>query len=206
MSKKTDPVFSRNVVEFTAAANEFCKYAEHSAEMKGDELLRILQRILPFLYLKASLLPSLEPFFEDGNEKFVTESDWTTIHDVLRDKFGTADDYLEVFDEKLNESEGPVVSSISENMADIYQDLKDFLLLYQTGTKEVMNDAVWECRLNFENYWGQKLTNSLRAIHRFLYSGEEIGKVEANDNTDDERDTSGWFISQRQKDLRGNDK
>jgi hypothetical protein len=206
MSKKTDPVFSRNVVEFTAAANEFCKYAEHSAEMKGDELLRILQRILPFLYLKASLLPSLEPFFEDGNEKFVTESDWTTIRDILKDKFGTADDYLEVFDEKLNESEGPVVSSISENMADIYQDLKDFLLLYQTGTKEVMNDAVWECRLNFENYWGQKLTNSLRAIHRFIYSGEEIGKVEANDNTDDERDTSGWFISQRQKDLRRNDK
>jgi hypothetical protein len=206
MSKKTDPVFSRNVVEFTAAANEFCKYAEHSAEMKGDELLRILQRILPFLYLKASLLPLLEPFFEDGNEKFVTESDWTTIHDILRDKFGTADDYLEVFDEKFNESEGPVVSSISENMADIYQDLKDFLLLYQTGTKEVMNDAVWECRLNFENYWGQKLTNSLRAIHRFLYSGEEIGKVEVNDDTDDERDTSSWFITQRQKDLRENDK
>jgi hypothetical protein len=206
MSKKIDPVFSRNVVEFTAAANEFCKYAEHSAEMKGDELLGILQRILPFLYLKASLLPSLEPYFEDGNEKFVTESDWTAIHDILKDKFGTADDYLEVFDEKLNESEGPVVSSISENMADIYQDLKDFLLLYQTGTKEVMNDAVWECRLNFENYWGQKLTNSLRAIHRFIYSGEEIGKVEGNDNTDKERDTSGWFISQRQKDLKGNGK
>jgi Domain of unknown function (DUF5063) len=206
MSKKTDPVFSRNVVEFTAAANEFCKYAEHSAEMKGDELLGILQRILPFLYLKASLLPSLEPYFEDGNEKFVTESDWTAIHDILKDKFGTADDYLEVFDEKLNESEGPVVSSISENMADIYQDLKDFLLLYQTGTAEVMNDAVWECRLNFENYWGQKLTNSLRAIHRFIYSGEEIGKVEENDNTDMERDTSGWFISQRQKDLKGNGK
>ena len=39
-------------------------------------------------------------------------------------------------------------------MADIYQDIKDFLLLYQTGTEEVMNDAVWECRLNFENFLG----------------------------------------------------
>lgn len=206
MSKNPDPVYSRNVVEFTAAANEFCKYAEHSLELKGDELLKILQRILPFLYLKASLLPSLEPFFEDGNEKFVTESDWTAMHVGLRDKFGTADDYLEVFDEKINESEGPVLSTISENMADIYQDLKDFLLLYQTGTKEVMNDAVWECKQNFENYWGQKLVNSLRAIHRFIYSGEEIGKVELKDNMDEERDTSAWFISKRQKDLRGNGK
>ena len=206
MSNKSEPVYSRNVVEFTAAAIEFCKYSEHAGEIKGDEMLKILQRILPYLYLKASLLPSLEPFFDDGNENFVTESDWTTVRDNFREKFGTADDYLEFINEKLNESEGPAVSSISENMADIYQDLKDFLLLYQTGTKEVMNDAVWECRQNFENYWGQKLVNSLRAIHRFIYSGEEIGKVELEDNTAEERDTSGWFISKRQKDLRRNGK
>jgi hypothetical protein len=206
MDKNPDPVYSRNVVEFTAAAVEFCKYAEHAGEMKGDELLKILQRLLPYLYIKASLLPSLEPFFEDGNEKFVTEADWLRIHDILKDKFGTADDYLEVFDEKINDTEGPVVSSISENMADIYQDLKDFLLLYQTGTQEVMNDAVWECRLNFENFWGQKLTNSLRAIHKFIYSGEEIGKVESGDDRDEQRDTSGWFVTRRQRDLRGNGK
>lgn len=206
MDKNPDPVYSRNVVEFTAAANEFCKYAEHAGEIKGDEMLKILQRLLPYLYIKASLLPSLEPFFEDGNEKFVTEVDWFRVHDTLRDKFGTADDYLEVFDEKINESDTPVISGISENMADIYQDLKDFLLLYQTGTKEVMNDAVWECRLNFENFWGQKLTNSLRVIHKFIYSGEEIGKVETEDDRGEERDTSDWFITRRQRDLRGNGK
>jgi Domain of unknown function (DUF5063) len=204
MNTSSDPVYSRNVVEFVAVANEFCKYAEHASELKGDELLKILQRILPLLYLKASLLPQLEPFFEDGNEKFVTEADWTAINDTLKEKFGTANDFLEVFDEKINEAEGPVVSSISENLADIYQDIKDFLLLYQTGTTEVMNDAVWECRLNFENFWGQKLTNSMRAIHKFIYSGEEIAKVEKEDEADDEnRNTADWFITRRQKDFRG---
>src|SRR5450759_3068903 len=144
MDTNSDPVFSRNIIEFVAVANEFCKYAEHASELKGDELLKILQRILPLMYLNASLLPQLNSFFEDGNEKFVTESDWVRIHETLKEKFGTANDYLELFDEKINESEGPVLSSISENMADIYQDMKDFLLLYQTGTGEVMNDAVWE--------------------------------------------------------------
>ena len=204
MDTNSDPVYSRNVVEFVAVANEFCKYAEHASELKGDELLKILQRILPLMYLKASLLPQLDPFFEDGNEKFVTEADWTDINESLKEKFGTANDYLEVFDEKINETEGPVISSISENMADIYQDIKDFLLLYQTGTGEVMNDAVWECRMNFENLWGQKLVNSMRAIHKFIYSGEEIGKVEKVDKTDDEtRNTADWFITRRQKDIRG---
>jgi hypothetical protein len=205
MDTNQDPVYSRNVVEFVAVANEFCKYAEHASEIKGEEMLRIMQRILPLMYLKASLLPKLEPFFEDGNEKFVTEADWNAINEIFTEKFGSANDYLEVFDEKINDSEGPVVSSISEDMADMYQDMKDFLLLYQTGTGEVMNDAVWECRMNFENFWGQKLVNSMRAIHKFIYSGEEIGKVEKEKEEDDEnRNTSDWFISRRQKDLRGN--
>jgi len=203
MESNAEPVYSRNVIEFVAVANEFCKYTEHASELKGDELLKILQRILPLLYLKASLLPALIPFFENGNEKFVTEADWLKIHDILREKFGTADDYMEVFDERINESEGHVISSISENMTDIFQDMKDFLLLYQTGTSEVMNDAVWECRMNFENFWGQKLVNSMRAIHKFIYSGEEIGKIENDvEENDENRNTSDWFITRRQKDFR----
>jgi hypothetical protein len=58
--------------------------------------------------------------------------------------------------------------------------------------------------MNFENFWGQKLVNSMRAIHKFIYSGEEIGRVEKDDKTDDEeRNTADWFITRRQRDLRG---
>ena len=201
-----DPVYSRHVVEFVAVANEYCRYAEHVSELKGEELLKILQRLLPLLYLKASFLPDLTPVFEDGNEKFVTESDWFRIHDAFRERFGTANDYLEVFDERLNQTEGAVVCSLSEDMADIYQDMKNFLLLYQTGTKEVMNDALWECRMNFENFWGQKLVNSLRAIHKFIYSGESIGEaVEKKDDNVESRNKSDWFISRRQNEFREED-
>lgn len=203
MSDKSNHVYSRNVIEFVAVANEFCKYAERSAEVSGDDLLRILQRILPLMYLKASLLPSLEPYFEDGNDKFVTEADWYRIHDSLKLKFGNANDFLEIFDEKFVESEIPVTSSLAEYMADIYQDIKDFLLLYQTGTEEIMNDAVWECKMNFENIWGQKLVNSMKAIHRFIYSGEEIYFTEIEEKEDDDRrNKSEWFISKRQNEFR----
>lgn len=206
MDKNPEPVYSRHVVEFVAVANEYCKYAEHASEIKGEELLRILQRLLPLLYLKASFLPEFKPVFEDGNEKFVMEADWIAIHDAFREKFGTANEYLEVFDERINESEGPVVASLAENMADIYQDLKDFILLYQTGTVEVMNDAIWECRMNFENYWGQKLVNALRAIHKFVVSGEEINEMDPMKNDEDnKRDKSEWFISRRQKEFNSGD-
>jgi len=200
-------LYSPTIVEFVASANEYCKYLEKAQELDGKELLQILQRLMPFIYLKATLLPELEPYFEEGNEKFVREEDWNAVHDVLKDKFGTADSFLEVFDERMNESETPVVASLAENLTDIYQDLKDFVILYQTGTNEVMNDAVWECRLNFENYWGQKLVNSLRAIHKLLYSGEEIGKA-PEEETESEKSMrqEQWIISRRQRDFRKNGK
>ena len=206
MEEKTNPVYSRNIIDFVAVANEFCKYAERASEVNGNDLLKILQRILPLLYIKASLLPDLEPFFEDRNEKFVTESDWNKIHDTLKNKFGKADDFLEIYDDKLTEPDIPVACSLAEYMADIYQDVKDFLLLYQTGTNEVMNDAVWECRLNFENIWGQKLVNSMKAINRFIYSDEGVGLEENEEKRNNEkRNTSEWFISKQQREFRDNE-
>jgi hypothetical protein len=206
MESQSEPVYSRHVVEFVAVANEYCKYAEHASSINGEELLRILQRLLPLLYLKATFLPELVPYFEDGNEKFVNESDYSLIHDSFKLKFGSANDYFEVFDEKIRDSEGPVISSLAEDMSDIYQDLKNFILLYQTGTMEVMNDALWECRINFENLWGQKLVNALRAIHKFISSGEKINEEDSSEKSDiEKKDKSDWFISKRQQEFRNDD-
>ncbi|MGD0582080.1 MAG: DUF5063 domain-containing protein [Bacteroidales bacterium] len=205
MKNPGPPVYSGHVVEFTAVAAEFCKYAEHASEFKGAELLNILQKLLPLLYLKASMLPELESYFEDGNEKFVTESDWNLIHDNLKVNFGSANDYIELLEDPSAGDEGTVLSGIAEDLADIYQDMKNFILLYQTGTDAVMNDAVWECRMNFENYWGIRLLNALKAIHRFLSSDKDI-----EDNNDkgpgtDDKDHSEWFLSKRQREFRNGD-
>jgi len=123
----------------------------------------------------------------------------------LLSKFGSANDFQEVFDARFSDSEGPVVGSLAENISDIYQDLKDFLILYQTGTSEVMNDSLWECGLNFETFWGQKLLNSLRAIHRFIYSGEKIDTNFESIAEKEKSDTSDWFISRRQKEFNSGD-
>lgn len=202
MTSNPEPVYSGHVIEFVAVANEFCKYAEHAGEMKGEEVINIMQRLLPLLYLKASFLPRLEPVFDDGNERFVTESDWYRIHDSFKTKLGNADDYLRIRDEYNPTDEEIISATVSEDLADIYQDLKNFILLYQTGTNEVMNDAVWECRLNFETFWGIKLINGLKAIHRFVASGNQIEKSGEDKQERQSEDHSDWFISKRQKDFR----
>jgi hypothetical protein len=55
--------------------------------------------------------------------------------------------------------------TISEDMADVYQELRDFTVIYSRGLEEIMNDAAWELKLRFAEHWGAKLLRSLSALH-----------------------------------------
>ena len=66
-------------------------------------------------------------------------------------------------------SDTPMKKCISEDLADIYQDLKNFIFIYQLGLNETMNDALVRCKENFALFWGQRLVNTLRALHDVKY-------------------------------------
>jgi hypothetical protein len=171
----SDVVYSRNVIEFATVANEFCAFVETVSDQSRNVFLGKLQKLLPLLYLKTSLLPEIsEEEVEESPEKFVTESDYNFILRKLSSKLGEFDSYPEIFEPGTPLGEANVEANISENVADIYQDLKDFILSYRIGTVEVMKAALWECRNNFEGYWGQRLVNGLRAVHLLVYGNANL--------------------------------
>ena len=51
------------------------------------------------------------------------------------------------------------------NYADIYQDLKDFIYLYQKNTEMAKENAVSECKRLFQTRWGVRLTRAHTVIH-----------------------------------------
>jgi hypothetical protein len=174
MGKEEKIIYSRQVMEFAASANEYCKYLEDIREIEGIEILKVMQRLLPFIYLRASLLPMLEPVLEEGNEKTVTEFDWMRIHETLLARIGN-DDPFPVIVDLGDPADGLYTGSIAESLTDIYQDLKNFIVNYKSGNEDVMNDAVWEVLMNFEEFWGKKLINVLGAAHAVLYSLADDG-------------------------------
>lgn len=185
MEKEEKVIYSRQVVEFAASANEYCKYLEGTKDIGGLEILKVMQRLLAFIYLRASLLPLLDPLMEESNEKTVGEFDWTRMHDNLLSKLGNNDPFP-VIVSAGDPSDGLYTGSISESLTDIYQDLKDFITSYKSGNENVMNDAVWEVLMNFEEFWGKKLLNVLSAIHTVLYSeaeGDDDNELKDNDET-----------------------
>jgi hypothetical protein len=119
------------------------------------------------------MLPEITPVGDDEPEKFVTELDYNVLQQKWLQKLGEYDSFYEVSDPELQFGSETVTSGISENILDVYQQVKDFVVSYSLGNEEVMNDSLAVCILNFKDFWGQRLVNVLRALHQLAMSDTE---------------------------------
>ena len=177
-------VYSKKVIEFVTVAAETCLFLEHTSEFSKTDFVQKIVKILPLLYLNASLLEIPEPVFDDIPERFVNEEDYQYVREQVEQLLGTDDSYLEVFHPDMALSDTPIAAFVSENMADIYQELKDFAANYQLGDIDIMNDALVACLIAFGEHWGQKLLNALRALHAFRFSDEFGSDESETEHTD----------------------
>jgi hypothetical protein len=182
MKKESELIFERNVVEFVTVAAEFCKFLEQAETTPRNAFVDTSLKILPLLYLKAEMLPACERMGEDDLETFVTEDAYEVLRMNIAGIMAEKDDYLDVFVSEMKYSDQPIRKFISEELADIYQDIRDFIFVFQLGLNETMHDALAVCQENFKLYWGQKLVNTLRALHDAKYNGNN------NDEEDDDED------------------
>lgn len=177
MEQTSEVIFDKNSIEFVTVAAEYCSFIEHSREVERTMFVDKALKILPLLYLKASLIPECELLGEDNLEVFVTEEDYEWVRGSIAHVMGPQDDYLEVFLPDMAYSDTPIKKTISEDLADIYQDLKDFIGVFQLGLNITMNDSLFVCKEHFAEFWGQRLVNTMRALHDVKYnqtSGDDI--------------------------------
>ncbi len=158
-------VYAPGVLEFVRIANDYCLWLEDAAEDDGIKFIRKAVQSLSAVYNSVLELEDADPVLEGGNEKFVTEQDWSEIYQRVLQILGQYNSYLRLADSDEFDRSDLVTHTISEDLADIYQDLKDFTRQFRQGIEEIMNDAIWEVLSSFEQYWGAKLLNSLNAMH-----------------------------------------
>ncbi len=178
-------IYSKDIIEFVTVSAEYCAFIERATDLEREEFVDKITKLLPLLYLKASLLIPAEPEEEGLAERFVTEADYERVRMGIENLLGEQDCYLEVFHEDMAYSETPVAAHISEGLADIYQALKDFTSVYQLGHEPQMLESIYLCHEDFTLYWGQQVVNVLRALHyiRYTESDEEVAH-ECDDDCD----------------------
>ncbi len=168
-----DITLSKPVLETVTIAEEFCYYFDDIEPKSPEGILNFIHRILPLLYLKGTFLPDVEVEYPEANEKFVTPEQWEELFYALREKFGRKDEYYIIDPQYINETE-PLKASLSENIADIYQSMKDFVTLFKKNTHAHRQNAVADFKYLFQTHWGYRVGNVLPKVHHMLY--ENIGE------------------------------
>lgn len=159
-----EAAYSIPVIDMLKVANEYCLFIEGIEKFPSDQVLPFIQKLAPMLYLKGSLLPEVFAEDPDVNERFVTAEQWETTFGVLREKFVDTDEFWMLDLEGPDETD-PIKASISELLTDIYQDMKDFVLLYQKEGRAAKQNAASECKHLFLTHWGIRLIDILKVIH-----------------------------------------
>ncbi|MDR2692095.1 MAG: DUF5063 domain-containing protein [Dysgonamonadaceae bacterium] len=171
-----DVVLSKYTEDFVRAALDYCIVMEKTGPDEKKFFVDNMVRILPLLYLKASIIPPVEEDYESEPEVKVTEEMYGRVRENISKLLGEDDLYPETFHPDIKLSDSLIAVKISENLADIYQDLGNFIAVFKNGYRETMNDSLALCIRNFEEYWGQRLVNALRALHFVKY--KDVGFIE----------------------------
>ena len=162
-------IYSPKTLEFITVASEYCKALEHCREFEQHEFIDVMRNLLPMVYLKVSLIGEIEE--ADGyNEPKVTEDDYNYVRSGVATVLAEKDDYLDVFVEDFKYSEQPILCTISENLADIYQALRNLLEVFRSNYEDAMQVALYDTVEDFKLYWGQTLLNALKALHDVRFS------------------------------------
>ena len=189
------------IQEFYLAASQFCKLLEEVSAFPKRVFLSNVQKILSLIYLKASLMMKPDESDSGEPEKFVQENDWIFIKDQISTKLALSDKFIEIPLPEGTDPENFETITLSESLADIYQDLKDFSTNFEIGNDEATLISLYVCLDNFEKFWGIRALVCLTAIHHFLYN-EETFEDETDDAQDKQTnpfsiDTSNWLINKR---------
>ncbi len=138
-------------LRFDELARRYCTFIETMETMPSEERVVEAVRLLSALVGAAIGLPQ---------NVDVTEADVAGVAAPAID-LGIHDFYFEVFD-PFEEAE-LVVSSVANDLGDIYVDLREGIDLLKDGNP---SDALWAWRSSYATHWGDHAVDALRALHR----------------------------------------
>lgn len=139
MMEQDKKIYSEAVVEFVTVSAEYCKRLETCQEFGQDDFIDVFCKILPLLYLKASLLVGLVSDEEEGFvEHPVTENDYNYVRNCVADLLMDKDDYLDVLLRILN-------IQIARSDRRLVRTWLTCIRIYETSLKFIGRDMMMQC-------------------------------------------------------------
>jgi len=131
--------------------------------MFAQECLRSVLRLCEL----ALVLPRIEPVTEEILDG-IPHSDWQAVYKRIGNRL-QRDYYWQIFEPLEVTPPQPVVGSFSDDLADIWRDLKPGLMAMEKNDDDRTADVVWEWRSSFETHWAKHAAGAIGGLTALCY-------------------------------------
>jgi len=132
---------------FAAIARQFVQFVENSDALGREEFVREVQPLVLDVYTSAISLDGGDPAGDAEPPASMSTDEWWTLFQRLQ--------------RQLADFDSVVDGSLSDDIADIYRDLRDGLIPYDAGDS---GEAAWNWRTDFESHWGRHAAHAIYAL------------------------------------------
>lgn len=160
---------SPNTLSFIGLCQEYCTAVENAASTEPAQFTAAMLRLLPRIYITATDLADTEALDERFIEGALSEDYYDAVRRDMENLFGPDDTYLETFEQDMKYSDTPIAASLSEGLADLFQEFYDFLAAVRDATDETVDEAVGVVRDDFAAHWSRTLCNVMRPLNALRY-------------------------------------
>lgn len=152
---------------FIAEVRRYCRLieedgSENSWEFAHDCLTSVLR-----LYAAAIELPAKDPDTVEALNG-IDDDAWQKVRERVGRKLAR-DYYWEVFEPLEQEQPESLCGSLSDDLADIWHDVKRGLLGLDSGKLSAVDDAVWHWRFSLESHWGHHAVGAIAGLNALCF-------------------------------------
>lgn len=150
------------VADFVAVARRFCALVESEESSQAKTFEKECLTVLLELYQRLLLLPRIDPNEPELPER-IRHDEWQVVRERTAHRVD-CDQYWEVFEPFAEKKPDPIHALISDDLADIWRDLKTGLSALDSGKPNSVESAVWHWRFGFGSHWGYHVAGAIRAL------------------------------------------
>lgn len=151
--------------QFVELVREYLALIDGLPGIAPREFLLDCAILLPQIYSLSHQLPDVELPDDDSSEE--REEEVESPMGKISNLLGDYDLYSIVFD-PITDADA-LKTTLSDDLSDIYADLKRGLIKYDIGDKQDRDVAIWEWKFHMQIHWGQHAVGVLRPIHSLVY-------------------------------------
>lgn len=152
------------VKDFIISARQYCEFMESTQESDPIGFLKKTRELLLSLYQKGLTFPLYHGDFDEDIEDMLGER-YFVVLDQINKKIGKVDYYSHVYDPSNFQNNKPVTGSLTDDLGDIYRDLKRALLKLDADSENAKEGALWDFHFLFRAHYGEHIINAVYAMH-----------------------------------------